>query len=505
MRAALRCSIAWGVGACTAPGYVLELSSEASSTSVHVPATTSGGTLEPTSSSGDSTSSASPDCAIDGSCPVRVDLLFVIDNSGTMGEEQLNLARNFGQLMEELQSLTDADGESVASDVQIMVTTTDMGNPACGEFEPADYAPQRGAPVSTPCTDRIERFSGRGEDAPSMPEACLEVCDADAPAFPRQHFIHVEPGADNVEGGAASDALACIGPQGIDGCGYESPLEAMLQALNPCACWNTPQRCGDAAVAACEGTPYEGSFLRDDAILAVVLITDEADCSVRDFSVMTAPRFMEDSPASGLPEPSSALCWNAGVSCTEAPDGTLSGCSATNWGIDGTSGVSDEDAVLHPISRYEALLESLRSDGREVIMLGVLGVPEVTQYAPVPPFQPVSGGVDALVYRGWSDPAYPAGDILPEDWASGATAQTKAFDFGVGPGCTVVTDDYAGQGIPPVRVRRVCESLDTADDPQTGIDESEIRCCIESVCGDDYTPALRCLTGLIRSAIVPVG
>ncbi len=503
-RRCVGCALVVGVGACTAPGYVLEQTPQGASTSVQVPGTSSG-TTEAGSSTQDTGTSGSPDCAIDGSCPVRVDLLFVIDNSGTMGEEQLNLARNFGQLMDELQALTDVAGNPVASDVHIMVTTTDMGNPACGDFKPAGYAPQRGAPVFTPCTDRIEGFTGRGENAPSMPEACLEVCDADAPAFPREHFIHVGPEEHNVEGGEPSDALACIGPQGIDGCGYESPLESMLQALNPCACWNTPQRCGEEAMAACEGSPYESSFLRDDAILAVVLITDEADCSVRDFSVMSSPTFMEDSPVSGMPEPSSALCWNAGVSCTEEPDGTLSGCSATNWDIAGASGVSDEDAVLHPISRYEALLESLRGDGREVIMLGVLGVPEVTAYAPLPPFQPISGGVDALVYRGWSDPAYPDGDILPEDWADGATAQTKAFDFGVGPGCTVVTDAYAGQGIPPVRVRRLCESLDTPDDPTTRIDESEVRCCIESVCGDDYTPALRCLTGLIRTAIVPVG
>jgi hypothetical protein len=38
-------------------------------------------------------------------------------------------------------------------------------------------------------------------------------------------------------GDAAADALACIGPQGIDGCGMEAPLEAMLLALQPLNAW----------------------------------------------------------------------------------------------------------------------------------------------------------------------------------------------------------------------------------------------------------------------------
>ena len=37
-------------------------------------------------------------------------LLFVIDNSGTMGEEQLNLAKNFPLLIDQLQTLEDGHG-----------------------------------------------------------------------------------------------------------------------------------------------------------------------------------------------------------------------------------------------------------------------------------------------------------------------------------------------------------------------------------------------------------
>ena len=43
---------------------------------------------------------------IDLGCTDQIDLLFVIDNSGTMGEEQLNLARNFPLLIQQLENLT---------------------------------------------------------------------------------------------------------------------------------------------------------------------------------------------------------------------------------------------------------------------------------------------------------------------------------------------------------------------------------------------------------------
>jgi hypothetical protein len=126
----------------------------------------------------------------------------------------------------------------------------------------------------------------------------------------------------------------------------------------------------------------------------------------------------------------------------------------------------------------------------------------------VPPHQPTEGGILDLVYREWRDPEVPAGgDILPDEWAAGVDAADKTFEFGVGPGCTGVDPElstYTGQAIPPVRIREVCESLDRADDPETPLDETRIRCCIESICDDDFSPAIRCLAGLIQDVIVPV-
>jgi hypothetical protein len=485
---------------CPAPTLVLGLADQQGSSGLH-----------PTTA--DSSSTAAPldlppveECDPDLGCQNKLDLLFVIDNSGTMGEEQLNLARNFPLLIQRLQDLEDGDGHRVGADVNIMVTTTDLGlNPACyGPWVHDDYVAARGAPISTPCTERLQRFASNGAPLVSVESACTTVCNPLAPAAPSDQFLHFDRAGDNVVDGDPAAALACIGPQGIDGCGYEATLEAMLQALNPSACWNDPAHCDDPAWAW-----IEKPFLRDNSVLAIAIITDEADCSVRDFNIMTDEDFMQVEPISMLPAASSAICWNAGVMCSDLDPGTgvYGSCVSSNKDRDANAGVSDEDAVLQPLSRYLELIDMLRAD-HEVIMLGVLGVPEVNQHAPVPPYQPTMGGVEALEYRDWRDGQYPDGDILPAEWAAGITAARKQFEFGIGPGCTSynpASDTSRGQAIPPVRIRSVCESLNRADDPDTADDETRIRCCIESICGVDFSPAINCLTGLIESAITPVG
>ncbi|MEM6290811.1 MAG: hypothetical protein AAGA54_06080 [Myxococcota bacterium] len=429
-------------------------------------------------------------------CTDKIDLLFVIDNSGTMAVEQENLARNFPLLVQQLEGLTDSMGNEVNPDVQIMVTNTDFGNPLCTAFEPEGYEPSRGAPITTPCTQRINDFTGLGSNPDVVPEACTASCVSGA-APEGDPFVAFSNGMDNipdniVEADINNDgipdspvaqALGCIGPQGINGCGYESPLENMLQALNPSAEWNQGAR----------------PFLRPDALLAIAVITDEADCSVQNYDIMTDATYQEVEPGSGMPESSSAICWNAGVSC-QGPDanGVYSDCAS-----------SSTAETLQPISRYtNYLINSLREDqGKEVVMLGILGVPEVTQRNEVAPFEPLAGGVFDLEYRNWRDGEFTGipggGDILPDEFAGGVTAADKQFDFGVGPGCTGgdAVNGFTGQAIPPVRVKEVCESLNI----DNGDGTEDIRCCIESICDDDFSPAIKCLAGIIGEAIVVPG
>jgi hypothetical protein len=439
-------------------------SGSASTTMSGTDTATSSSTTEPDDSS--SSGGGTPGCD-EGPC--LVDIVVIVDNSGTMAAEQ----QQIGKAMPDLESGLRKGGY----DVHVMFTTTDFGNPLCTPFEPDGYDPAMGAPTLTACTERLGDFTGLGGDPEMVPDACTSSCPAPiAPA--KAPFVAFGPDGTNVPMAPDTDvdgddvfdtpaaqALACLAPQGINGCGFESPLETIVGALSSGAPWN------DSA----------DPFLRAGSTVAIVLVTDEADCSIDDFGVMDDPTYQEIDPNSGTPSATSAICWNAGVVCDGGP-GIYNDCT------------SADPTPLHALARYQNFVE-MQLSGHEVVMLGVVGVPSVTAHMQDSPWTPIAGGVDELVYQDWRDGEYPVGDILPDAWAAGVTAADQQHLFGIGPGCTggdAVTG-FTGQAIPPVRVRELCESLDAGDAPE------DRRCCLESVCDGDYAPAMTCLVGLVNN------
>lgn len=409
-----------------------------------------GGTPDPTMSDSETDpSGCQGDCGL-------VDILFVVDNSGSMSEEQADLVAAVPRMVDRLR----ADSR----DVNVLITTTDFGHPLCTSFYKDGYSPAKGAPTTTPCSERIPHFTAYGGQ-PSHPEVCTNVCPtgthADGP------FVHFNGDDNNVvdaanQGDPVVEALRCMIPQGIDGCGMESPLETMLQALDPGKDWNQGQ----------------APFLRDGSTLAIVLLSDETDCSTLDYAYFdptnkndpTYNQYWEDLP--GMPgvkgDPTSAVCWNGGMNCNDAnQDGTYESCAPADNG------------VLQSVDRYTNFLTNvlIGTNNHRVVMLALTGVPPVTQHNASPPYEPVAGGVLSLEHRTW-EPS----DILPGDPKSPAQ---KEYEFGIAPGCS---NPNVGQAIPPGRIQRVCESLD-----QPG----EVHCCIESVCSENLDPAMDCLTGMI--------
>jgi len=403
-------------------------------------------------------------------CTSKLDVLVVMDNSRTMSEEQRAFARYAPEFVDDLVGLQGNDGAPLKFDLQLMVTTTDVDNPLCTALQPPGYAPAMGAPVSTACVDRLDDFTDLSGTI-NAEDVCLEVCPSGA--APDGPFMRFGSGDSNIPPGSdAGDVLACIVPQGINGCGYESPLEAMRLALDPAA----PHNSGDQP------------FLRPDAALAIVLVTDELDCSVADPSMMRDASLYSVNPETGTPAPSSAICWNAGVEC-DGPDamGVYFGCA------------SSEEVRMHSVEGYIEYLRGDLFEGQEkdVMMLPLVGVPPVVMHDPDPPFEPVAGGEYDLWYRRWRDGVYPAGDILPDEAAQGITAADKEFDFGMGPGC-IGSDDggtIMGPAVAPTRMLEVCHGLDTVDpvDPA----QVEVRCCVESICDDDYRGLGLCIQGMV--------
>lgn len=400
----------------------------------------------------------------------RFDILVVVENTSQMAAVQARFAQTVISLVHLLENATDGSGYPVELDVQLMITTTDIGNPAC-DVAVGDE-PAVGAPLVDGCNTRLAQFG-------DAPETCTARCPVDVVAS--EPFIAFRTDTEsNVVGGAPADidgdgvaespaaqAAACLAPVGLSGCGYPSALGAIRYSLNPDAAWNQGDR----------------PFVRTDSAVGIVVVQASPDCDVADASVMDNPRFMAVNPQTGEPETSQATCWNAGVSCQGmADDGTYASCMASG------------DALV-PTSTYsEFLVSQVGTPGcTPIFMLALTGVPTVTAHERMAPFFPVVGGLDALIYRDVVDAPYPEGDLLQADVRQGVTAADKQFAWGIGPGCTGLdpTLDLVVQARPDPRTIEVCHGLDRSDDP------SGQRCCVESVCDDDHDGVLACMTGLV--------
>ncbi len=343
-----------------------------------------------------------------------IDILFVFDNSGSMGEEQGALAASIDALVAQLEQI---EGVSY----RIGVTTTDVGNPWCGST-----SPEAGHLQVSSCRERLGDFVFNGntpQDATNV--ACLDICTLDEISLtatttdydptPRvRPWIEGGAGGTNLDGAGLAEALRCVLPQGINGCGFESPLEAMYKALL-------------RASAAAE--PSYG-FVRPDAHLAVILVTDETDCSALDDTIFL-PANMGGNPEvfwsdPGAAAPTSATCWNAGVSCSGS--GTpFDECHAADRAVDGSFTDDPHEAVLRPTAEYIDFLSELRGQkqalGASVFLFGVVGVPV----------------------------GYPA---VPLTYTRSDDAQEQ-LDFGIAAGCT----SEWGRATPPVREREVIEQF----------------------------------------------
>jgi hypothetical protein len=171
-----------------------------------------------------------------------VDLLVLVDNSGSMKEEQDNLAANMPGLIATLTNPGDQDGDGEADPgvdtLHIGVISTDMGTGGEG----------------TLCSNAEAGDDGVLQHLPSTE---VEGCDATYPSF----LTYDAAGDESI-----GLDFECIAKLGTGGCGFEQQLAAVEKALT---------------VHAAPGAANDG-FLRRDALLAVLLVTDEEDCSAAD-------------------------------------------------------------------------------------------------------------------------------------------------------------------------------------------------------------------------------
>jgi hypothetical protein len=350
-------------------------------------------------------------CSVQLSLRRAVDILFVIDNSGSMGGEQGTLAQSFASFIAVLEGL------EVGANYRIGVTTT------AGD----------GFLRATSCRSRLHEFiftSQEFGDTDARQEGCLDHCTLDAIEV-AQPWVEKSSGQTNLPPGVGmAEALQCAGPQGINGPGFERPLESMRNAL----------------------ADNVQEFMRDDALLAVIFVTDEADCSMDDAMegwIQTQGQVFWTTPDRAT----SAVCWNAGVECTGGP-GVYDDCAAVDKAQNGLPTGDPDAAVLYPVQRY---IDTLTEIAEQKQLLGGQGEVLVALLGGVPLDYPETG---VVVYRD-------------------STLADFNMHYGIGPGCGVGTETVQDPpGIPPVRMRAFAEAFAT--------DERNIY----SVCSDDYSVAL---------------
>ena len=165
----------------------------------------------------------------------NVDVLFVIDDSGSMDEEQDSLRREIPLLVDALTNPPlNEDGVprwNAVESLRIAIVTTDLGTSG---------AVASTSRVGTACA--ANDYLGKGG-------ALVSACGSGP-------VLTFEAGGDAA---AFSAAVGCVADVGITGCGLEQPLAAAVAALD-----------------------QEDDFPRADALLAVVVLSDEEDCSLED-------------------------------------------------------------------------------------------------------------------------------------------------------------------------------------------------------------------------------
>jgi hypothetical protein len=240
--------------------------------------------------------------------PARAaDVLFVIDDSGSMAEEQASLRANFSRFMSVLQTL---DGGQ--PDLHIGVATSDLGTSATD-----------GSVFGT-----AFGCSGKGDDGNLRT----------TPTVTGRFIVDDGLGNHNYSG-TLEDAFSALADVGTKGCGIEQHIGSMERALE---------------------NPANAGFVRDDAVLAVVIIGDEDDCSLAKSSLFGV---------SQNPPTVNFECTKDGVECDSNPG------DMTTPGMRTNCHPSAHAHEVQSTDRFVQFLKAQKPDERQLVVAGIVGDP----------------------------------------------------------------------------------------------------------------------------------
>ncbi|HSS37466.1 MAG TPA: hypothetical protein VLT58_01735 [Polyangia bacterium] len=296
----------------------------------------------------------------------KLDLLFMVDNSSSMAPAQEKL---IGQLQSFAAALEGLPGG--LPDLHVAVISSDMG-------APGDVATSLG------CTT----FGDGGEFQVAPRGACTSTgLDHGA------RFIVNSGGIANYTG-QLSDVLTCIAALGSTGCGFEHQLASVARALGA------------------DGSPPPDAnlgFLRDDAELAIVLLSNEDDCS----APTATPIYSLNGGVQSLSNPLGPIanyrCNRYGHLCKDPmsanPDALVKPPQDIPTDATGspptmtlTDCVSDDgcSGLLTPIQSFVNGIKALKADAGQVVVGAIVAPPEPYTVLWVPPAAPPPGTAGEL-------------------------------------------------------------------------------------------------------------
>jgi len=377
-----------------------------------------------------------------------LDLLFVIDNSGSMASEQLKLAAQLPRLVRVLTSGDRCAGNEASctlddntqparrfpaiSDLHLGVVSSNAG----GIDEPVgtqaavlscrglgdDGKLQNGVDVAVNGV-----VAGRQEfqDYAQGDVVLSPMPECDLPSLPR----YQEYGAGGLDSTELAARFSCVARLGVRGCPFEQQLESMWKALAPSTGVGDNFTFLNGSMG--EGDGYNLGFLRADAVLAVLHVSDEEDCSITDDGKVLFAQSQEATDEYG---PLNLRC-----------------------------GLRAEDgALVRATTRYVEGLRSLKPGAPERLVFGVIaGIP----------LDAGDKSIDEVL-------AMPAMQFREDPLQPGFPSTS----------CAGMTDGRRDSAYPPRRILEVAK----------GFAE---RSVLHSICADTYAPAIDAMVTKIISAL----
>ena len=325
-------------------------------------------------------------------------------------------------------------------------------------------------PVLTKLGDQGQcQSSARSLSTLNPPVTCTNTTIATPQGAPDSNhtFISDADMMPNYSDPDISKVLQCISLLGGTGCGFEHQLASIDRALGADGQGPAPST--------------NANFLRPEALLAIVLLTNEDDCSAPPGTKLYSLNGDQQNIANPLGPIANYRCNQFGHLCTDPTTGAVNAPplvppsdaqgTSTKKTLDLTNCTSNDpgSGLLTPVAQFISDIKALKTDPDNQIVVAAIAAP-ASPYTVA--WVPQSGGQNTQ-----------PGELWPQiEHSCGASAGSD-----VNPAGQLVTDGSFGD--PGVRIATFVNAFSYG--------------YLESVCDASYLPALSAVTARIGQLIGP--